>query len=272
MKKIILVLIVILFLAGFRTNDWEWVQVGELKAGDSLMDKDGNKIEIESIEKVFVPEGVNVYDLEIKDYHYYFAEDVLVHNSGKKVIVIDPGHGGKDPGAVKDDIMEKDINLMMAKKLNEKLKDRYIVYLTRDTDMYLTIDERADIAESKKADLFLSIHGNAYQIDSTMSGVEIYKYIRCYGDEEEVCTKNEIAEIEDKMIEKLVKRFTDKGFSIHKVAVAPFWVLYYASATDDIPSLLIELGFITNTEDLAKLKIDAGYTDAITAAIDEYFR
>ncbi|MFH1641932.1 MAG: Hint domain-containing protein [Nanoarchaeota archaeon] len=80
MKKIMIVLMLVIFLAA-NTNAWEWVQIGELKPGDSLMDKDGNEIIINSIEEVRDANGVMVYDLEIKDYHYYFAEDVLVHNS-----------------------------------------------------------------------------------------------------------------------------------------------------------------------------------------------
>jgi len=64
----------------------EWKQIGDASIGDYLMDDDGNEVLIESIEEVYDSDGVMVYDLEIKDYHYYFAEGVLVHNSeGKKI-------------------------------------------------------------------------------------------------------------------------------------------------------------------------------------------
>jgi hypothetical protein len=59
----------------------EWEPIGNAEVGDYLMDKDGNKVEIQSIEEAYDPEGVMVYDLEVADYHYYFAEGVLVHNS-----------------------------------------------------------------------------------------------------------------------------------------------------------------------------------------------
>lgn len=60
----------------------EWKQIGKAKVGDELMDSNGNKIKIKSIEKAYDENGVMVYDLEIKEHHYYFAEGVLVHNSG----------------------------------------------------------------------------------------------------------------------------------------------------------------------------------------------
>ncbi|MFH2028580.1 MAG: transglycosylase SLT domain-containing protein [Nanoarchaeota archaeon] len=80
MKKIILLIVVILLVSLISASEgWNWVQVKDLKVGDKLMDSDGNEVLIESIEKV--NDNVKVYDLEIDKYHYYFAENVLVHNS-----------------------------------------------------------------------------------------------------------------------------------------------------------------------------------------------
>jgi len=82
MKKITSPLIIALLLLTFTyASEWEWAQIGGLKEGDYLMDKDRNEIEITSIETIYDKKGVMVYDLEIANYHYYFAEDVLVHNS-----------------------------------------------------------------------------------------------------------------------------------------------------------------------------------------------
>ncbi len=81
-----------------------------------------------------------------------------------KTVVIDAGHGGKDPGALGKDVKEKDIVLAVALKVGEYLKrelpDLKVVY-TRTTDVFVPLDERAEIANKAKADLFVSIHANA---------------------------------------------------------------------------------------------------------------
>lgn len=87
------------------------------------------------------------------------------NNAGRfKTVVIDAGHGGKDPGAVGKDVKEKDIVLSVALKVGEYLKreipDLKVVY-TRTTDVFVPLDERAEIANKAKADLFVSIHANA---------------------------------------------------------------------------------------------------------------
>ena len=79
-------------------------------------------------------------------------------------VVIDAGHGGKDVGATDNGVMEKNINLKVARQLEsilkKKMKDAKVV-LTRDDDRYLTLQERADVANKAKGDLFISIHTNS---------------------------------------------------------------------------------------------------------------
>ena len=79
-------------------------------------------------------------------------------------VVIDPGHGGHDPGAVRGKVKEKDINLKVSKMLAKKIEDKYpevkVVY-TRSTDVFIELKERSDIANKAGADLFISIHSNA---------------------------------------------------------------------------------------------------------------
>ena len=80
------------------------------------------------------------------------------------VLIIDPGHGGKDHGAVENGVKEKDINLSVAKylaKLLEKKKDNIKVVMTRDKDNFITLQKRADIANENKGNLFISIHTNS---------------------------------------------------------------------------------------------------------------
>ena len=93
------------------------------------------------------------------------------------VVVIDAGHGGKDPGAVGKKAKEKDINLNVAlalgKLIQTNCKDARVVY-TRKTDVFISLDRRAKIANDAKADLFISIHTNALPKGRVARGTETY--------------------------------------------------------------------------------------------------
>ena len=92
-------------------------------------------------------------------------------------VVIDAGHGGKDPGARGANVNEKEINLAVALKLGRLIEnnaeDVRVIY-TRKTDRFIELDERANIANRNKADLFVSIHTNAVKRGSTVQGTETY--------------------------------------------------------------------------------------------------
>ena len=93
-----------------------------------------------------------------------------------KTIVLDPGHGGKDPGAVgRNGLMEKDVTLRISKKLRERLASRLDskILMTRDTDVFIPLEERTAIANSRDADLFVSIHINASPRRAA-TGIETY--------------------------------------------------------------------------------------------------
>ena len=95
---------------------------------------------------------------------------------GKKLIVIDPGHGGKDPGTISGKLYEKDIVFKLAKKI-EKLSKNYKnieVRLTRDKDIFLALEERAVIANKLGGDLFISLHANSFPKDRNVGGMELY--------------------------------------------------------------------------------------------------
>lgn len=75
-KKIMVVLMALLMLRFSSASEWEFVKIGSLQVGDVLMDADGNEVPIKSIEKTYDKEGVMVYDLEIAEHNYYFAEEL----------------------------------------------------------------------------------------------------------------------------------------------------------------------------------------------------
>ena len=93
-----------------------------------------------------------------------FVITALFPQANAYTLVIDAGHGGKDPGAVGKNIYEKDLNLALALKIGEKIKQKYpnvkVVY-TRDTDVFVPLQKRSEIANNNKADLFISIHANS---------------------------------------------------------------------------------------------------------------
>ena len=103
----------------------------------------------------------------------------LLHVQAQKTftVVIDPGHGGKDPGCVGAISKEKAINLAVALDLGERISQNHndvrVIY-TRKTDVFIPLDERANIANRNKADLFMSIHVNAARKGNNASGTETY--------------------------------------------------------------------------------------------------
>jgi N-acetylmuramoyl-L-alanine amidase len=194
-----------------------------------------------------------------------------------QTIMLDPGHGGKDPGAVCSGIMEKDINLRLSKILGEILEEKgYRVLYTRTTDMFIPLEERTAKANAKSTDLFISLHVNAHR-SSKIHGLEVY-YLNLASSKEAVrvaARENSVSEkkisdlqliLSDLMLnskieesEKLAQRVMDSTLDYskqfykvndHGVRRAPFYVLMGAQ----MPAILIELGYLTNPKERKKLQ------------------
>ncbi|RWX51212.1 N-acetylmuramoyl-L-alanine amidase [Candidatus Electrothrix marina] len=198
---------------------------------------------------------------------------------GVRRIVIDPGHGGKDPGAVGFGLQEKDIVLNVAKKIKKILEEKngYEVLLTRDSDVSLSLEERTAIANTKEADLFLSIHVNAHP-EETIRGVETFylnlathtEAMRVAALENATSTHN-MSEMQDILSElmqnekinessqlaefvqlKMISGLKKQKFRVKDLGVkqAPFYVLIGA----EMPAILAEISFITNPEEAKLMK------------------
>ncbi|WP_448382050.1 N-acetylmuramoyl-L-alanine amidase [Desulfosoma sp.] len=206
-------------------------------------------------------------------------------------IVIDPGHGGKDKGAIgPSGLYEKDVTLALAKQLKKVLEKEggYEVILTRDTDRYVSLEERTAIANTKKADLFLSIHTNAHT-DRSLGGIQTY-FLNFSTDKESArvaalenaVSAKQISDLEAILNELLrntkIKESSRLAREVHQglinrlessrklrdlgVKQAPFYVLLGAQ----MPSILIEVCFISNEEEERLLK-DAAFQKELVQAI-----
>jgi N-acetylmuramoyl-L-alanine amidase len=199
-----------------------------------------------------------------------------------KIIMIDAGHGGKDPGAVGyKNYREKTVVLQIAKQLKAILKSRgYKVYMTRDRNVFVKLSHRTKYANKKNADIFISIHANAVPKKNAKKahGIECYflsksrssrakrvaekensadlSDMNFYGKESflntlnshNIVASNKLAiDLQRGMLGSLKKSY--KGVYDGGVREGPFWVLVGAQ----MPSVLVEVGFITNPTEAKRL-------------------
>lgn len=170
-------------------------------------------------------------------------------------ICLDPGHGGKDPGAVNGGFKEKDIVLNIALKLAEILRSNGIeVFLTRDGDIYDNVNEKAGRANRSNADLFISLHCNSAASVSA-NGTECLIY--GYDGESDALA----ADIQNAIVQVL--KTVDRGVKIRKD-------LAVLNSTK-MPAVLVETAFISNSTDKEKLINKTNeFAMAIAAGIFEY--
>lgn len=177
-----------------------------------------------------------------------------------RIIVIDAGHGGKDPGAVNGSYTEKSIVIEVAKKVQNKLQSQGAkVIMTRTGDSYPSLGDRVEFSDKNYAELFVSIHTNA--ASASAQGAETYY------DSSQNDNATESAELA-KEIQKQVVALA--GMKDRGVKDNSFFVI----RNQDIPSVLVELGFITNSEDLSKLiasQYQEIYAEAIYRGILNYY-
>jgi N-acetylmuramoyl-L-alanine amidase len=217
------------------------------------------------------------------------------------VVVFDPGHGGEDPGAVgRRGTREKDVVLVIARKLREKLHDdsRYRVALTRDADFFVPLHIRVQRARKLRADLFVSVHADAY-IQAQANGSSVFalsesgatstaaKWLANKENDADLIggvnlnvrdshlartllDLSQTAQINDSLkVGKLVLAELGEVNRLHKsyVEQAGFAVL----KAPDIPSILVETAFISNPDEERKLR-DTSYQDKMADAIADGIR
>ncbi len=202
-------------------------------------------------------------------------------------IVIDPGHGGKDPGAIgPNGIMEKDVVLAVGLKLAEKLRKTLAceVILTRTTDVFIPLEERTAIANTRKGDLFISLHVNSAP-QPTVHGVETYlldltndKNSMRLAALENATSASNMSDLQNILADLLnnnkkdesaklasaVQQSMVQGLNLKDLGVkrAPFYVLIGA----EMPAILSEITFLSNPREAERLRQDS-YLDTIAEQI-----
>jgi len=237
--------------------------------------------------------------------------DVRAERAFKPVIVIDPGHGGHDSGAMKNGAVEKVITLEFSKILERKLNEtgRYKVLMTRDEDVFIPLGDRVAFGEKHNANLFIAVHCDYAGGGSNASGATIYSLRdsvaaslrRSARGDVDVLSKSEVETVKQigtnrdvnfvkdilaDLAEREIDATHDRTNVFAKTVIetmgasttmrskpdqqASFRVL----KTAQFPSVLIELAYVTNKQDVANLKSDVWrdkVTDSIMSAIDNYF-
>ncbi len=226
-------------------------------------------------------------------------------HSSKYVVVIDPGHGGKDSGAIYFGVKEKDINLAIAKKLYDLLKKdgRFKVYLTRRGDYYVSLKERQIFTAKVGADLFLSIHANASPHNPNARGVsffvlsdkgkfqklkEIKEHSRCAENFfPHAIAKNKT--LRSRLAETTLEITQDGGERLAEILcriwskrlgrLIPCWGIYKRAfavlKVPGVPTVLVEVGFMSNRRELKLLvnpRVQREIAETLYRGILDYFR
>lgn len=179
--------------------------------------------------------------------------------NSKLKVVIDAGHGGHDSGCTDNagTRLEKDDDLEMALAVKKNLESRGVeVIMTRETDVFISLDDRCEIANESGADLFISIHRNSTTVGN---GVEIW-------------VRNDMPEVDTALAENIINFVDEVGVSENRGVRSGYQgnydANYQVNSQTDIPSCLVELGFMTYHEDNVLFdKYFNEYAEAISNAI-----
>ena len=222
----------------------------------------------------------------------------------KRIIVLDPGHGGKDPGAIGSygKTYEKTVTLAMGKELKQILQNKgYVVYLTRENDIFIPLRQRTKIAQQRKADLFMSIHADSAQ-NSSATGLSIYTLSDTASDQEAAAlaerenkadiiggidlggntkevndilislsqtdTRNKSSKYATYVVQEMAK-------SVKLVKNTHRFAGFAVLKAPDVPAALLEMGYLSNRTEEANLKTPAyrkKLAEAVARAIDRYFK
>lgn len=289
-------------------NQLIFLELDNVKSNPTLVSKKISNRYVESVKLIPTGKGTGIFVKHKNNLNYkitYKGNEIKVTFTPAKTkknftIVIDAGHGGKDPGAVVGSYREKDIALGVAKYLESNLKKDFNIIMARGGDTFVPLADRPKIANSRKADMFISIHVNAAQ-NTSAKGVEVFYYsktsspyaarVAAYensfgensgaqiGDISKILGELEYKKYQE-VSAKLAKGINDSlaksmNMTNRGIQGANFAVLRGLGRPKAItPGVLIELGFITNKSDRDKMingKNQKIMADRIAEQVRAYF-
>ena len=249
--------------------------------------------------KQFAPDAVSFEDKSLEKPE----EKAVSKVNRKRIVVLDPGHGGKDPGAIGayNKTYEKNITLAMGKELKQVLQNKgYVVYLTRENDIFIPLRQRIKIAQNYKADLFMSIHADSAR-NRSATGLSIYTLSDTASDQEAAAlaerenkadiiggidlggntkevndilislsqndTRNKSSKYATYLVQEMAK-------SVKLVKNTHRFAGFAVLKAPDIPAALLEMGYLSNRTEEANLRTPAyrrKLADAVARAVDKYF-
>jgi N-acetylmuramoyl-L-alanine amidase len=298
----------VLLMKHLRVNDSYLVRNDELDNYDiifELSDASNGSFSLNDI--VSAADKISMKDDSAKNKSDYDLSEFLAtiekrDKVSKPVIVLDAGHGGKDPGARNRGVNEKDITLKYAKAIAKYLRrtGKYRVYLTRKSDYYVPLRKRNEFARKVKADLFLSIHADSAR-NKYAAGASVYTLSKHGSDKEadelakkenrsDIITGIDLSDVNKEAAHTLIemsqtnamnysKHYVNflvpalkKNISLRKrpAKSAAFVVL----KNSEMASVLIEIGFLSNNKDLRKIRSSRyrnKFIKSLAKSIDKYF-
>ncbi len=318
-KRLCFFVIVVLVVAVFAQNTENLVASAEKTgaqvywdslSGTGILEKNGHQLSFRAGDAVVLQDykTIALTDApELRDGVLYVSKQFLslaekvftqTHDdAGYHIgaVLIDPGHGGKDPGAMdthtingkKITVKEKDVNLAVGKMLYSRLKNAYPdkkILMTRDTDTFLSLSQRTDIANSVKlkegeAILYVSIHVNS-SLDKKASGYEVW-YLSP-GTRRTVLDKNAT---DDKNLFDIMNSMMEEEFTTESILIAKFIMdglqaqvgnlatargikaeEWFVVKNSNMPAVLVEVGFLSNQKEAALL-VDNAYLQKLSLGI-----
>ncbi|WP_113930708.1 SH3 domain-containing protein [Bacillus sp. P14.5] len=211
--------------------------------------------------KAMVVTFASGYSYTLRDYNEKLSIKVVPKGLAGKKIIIDAGHGGRDSGAIGvTGLYEKEVNLYTALYLKEELERAgAIVKLTRSNDTFLELHERTDISNNSDYDAFISIHGDSYTRNSAGSTTFYNKSVNFNGPKSYLLGKA----VQNNMVSHIGT--ANRGVKEQ---------LFYVNRENELPSILVELAFLSNPNEEAKLKTENFRRQAalgIRKGLEEYF-
>lgn len=180
----------------------------------------------------------------------------IIPKNGNKIVVLDPGHGGEDCGAIRGNILEKDITLDISARVKELLeKQGYTVFMTRNDDATVSLQERVEFSENINPNIFVSIHVNSSE-KPAINGLETHYY------------RQESLSLAQVVHSSLISNIKAYNRGLFK---SKFYVINHTTA----PAILVEIGFLSNEEERAELigeKRKKATAKAITEGVINYFK